>query len=117
MTEESRDHLSRQLIKLGDMMGDGLHYEEPWIAKEYKKVSKALYPEIYPRKPRSYISKPSVALKRTIKDCMCGAKQFGWERKDSKVRFFCKCGRDTGFHDKNSLARDEWNKGIEDECK
>lgn len=41
------DFLSRQLIKLGDMMGDGLHYEEPWIAKEYAKISKALHPEIY----------------------------------------------------------------------
>lgn len=41
------DYLSNQLIKLGDMMGDGLHHEEPWIAKEYGKIAKALYPEIY----------------------------------------------------------------------
>jgi hypothetical protein len=41
------DFLSNQLIKLGDMMGDGLHHEEPWIAREYSKIAKALHPEIY----------------------------------------------------------------------
>jgi hypothetical protein len=42
-----RDFLHNQLIKLGDMMGDGLHHESDgkWIEKEYKKVYRALYPE------------------------------------------------------------------------
>ncbi|WP_444905334.1 hypothetical protein ACJJIU_22180 (plasmid) [Microbulbifer sp. CnH-101-E] len=36
--------LQQQLIKLGDMMGDGLHHEPggKWIAQEYRKTAKAL---------------------------------------------------------------------------
>ncbi len=37
-------NLHKQLVKLGDMMGDGLHHEADgkWISKEYKKILKAL---------------------------------------------------------------------------
>ena len=96
------------------MMGDGLHYENPSIAREYKQICKQLYPEMYPRKKRSFTNKPSKALKRTMKPCICERRQFGWERKDSKVRFFCECGITTDFYTKNSLARDEWNKIMEE---
>jgi len=42
--EEDRECLSRQFIRLGDMMGDGLHLESDgkWISKEYRRVAKAL---------------------------------------------------------------------------
>lgn len=110
MTDAEEDRLHWRLVYLGNLMGDGLHYEEPWIAKEYKQVLKQLHPESFPRKPRSCINRPSKALKRTMKDCTCGAKQFGWERKEKQVRLFCTCGKTTEFYDKNSLARDEWNK-------
>ena len=38
------DHLHRQLIKLGDMMGDGLHLEPDgkWISQEYARICRAL---------------------------------------------------------------------------
>lgn len=41
---ETHAHLHKQLIKLGDMIGDGLHLEPGgrWITKEYRKVAKAL---------------------------------------------------------------------------
>lgn len=41
---DNNKHLHAQLIKLGDMMGDGLHHEPDgkWISREYKKVAKAL---------------------------------------------------------------------------
>lgn len=44
MTQVNKDFLHSQLIKLGDMMGDGLHHEPDgkWIPREYKKVMKAL---------------------------------------------------------------------------
>lgn len=37
-------HLHRQLVKLGDMMGDGQHLEPDgkWIAREYRQTMKAL---------------------------------------------------------------------------
>jgi hypothetical protein len=40
------DFLWRQFIKLGEMMGDGLHHEADgkWIAKEYKQLAKILIP-------------------------------------------------------------------------
>lgn len=44
MQAETREHLHRQLVKLGDMMGDGLHKEPDgkWIEREYRKVMVAL---------------------------------------------------------------------------
>lgn len=39
-----RDFLYRQLIRLGDMIGDGLHHDPSgkWITKEYKQILKIL---------------------------------------------------------------------------
>lgn len=44
VTKEVSDRLHDQLVKLGDMIGDGLHLEPDgkWIAKEYRKVARAL---------------------------------------------------------------------------
>lgn len=40
----SNDFLHDQLVKLGDMIGDGLHHEPDgrWIAKEYARIARAL---------------------------------------------------------------------------
>lgn len=40
--------LRRQFCRLGEMMGDGLHYEPDgkWIAKEYRQLAKILIPEM-----------------------------------------------------------------------
>ena len=42
--EADKAPLHNQLIKLGDMMGDGMHHEADgnWIIKEYRRVCKAL---------------------------------------------------------------------------
>jgi hypothetical protein len=44
MTEGGNDILHRQLIRLGDMMGDGQHLEPggKWIEREYAQILKAL---------------------------------------------------------------------------
>lgn len=45
MTQDAGNvHLHRQLVKLGDMMGDGLHLEPDgkWIAREYRQTMRAL---------------------------------------------------------------------------
>lgn len=50
------DRLHKQLIKLGDMMGDGLHLEPDgkWIQRDYNRVAKALgYIKSTPRKNNS----------------------------------------------------------------
>lgn len=40
------DHLYEQLVKLGDLMGDGLHLEPDgkWIEDEYKRIIREAYP-------------------------------------------------------------------------
>lgn len=42
--KQENDHLYSQLVKLGDMIGDGLHHEPggKWITKEYINVARAL---------------------------------------------------------------------------
>lgn len=42
----------RQFCRLGEMIGDGLHYEDPWISKEYKRLQKILLPETKKQKER-----------------------------------------------------------------
>lgn len=45
---KDNEHLWRQFCRLGEMMGDGLHYEHDgkWIAKEYRQLAKILIPEM-----------------------------------------------------------------------
>lgn len=45
----NNNDLHSQLIKLGDMMGDGLHLEPGggWISREYKKILRQLEPELF----------------------------------------------------------------------
>lgn len=44
MTEGNNSRLHSDLVKLGDMMGDGLHLEPDgkWIEADYRRVCKAL---------------------------------------------------------------------------
>ena len=46
--KSNNQNLWDQFVKLGDMMGDGLHHEPDgkWIGREYKRLSKILVPEI-----------------------------------------------------------------------
>lgn len=40
LSKEARENLSNQLVKLGDMLGDG--DAEPWVSKEYRRICKLL---------------------------------------------------------------------------
>jgi len=44
LDDKTNAHLHSQLVKLGDMMGDGLHLEPggKWINTEYRKILKSL---------------------------------------------------------------------------
>lgn len=44
LSDEAKDRLHRDLVKLGDMMGDGLHLEPDgkWISTEYRRICRAL---------------------------------------------------------------------------
>lgn len=68
-----------QFIKLGDMMGDGLHHEADgkWIAKEYNRLAKILIPEIKERdekirKIRAEKRNQQIAKLVEIHKCSCG---------------------------------------------
>jgi hypothetical protein len=43
--EKDNEFMWRQFCRLGEMIGDGLHYEEPWISRDYKRLQKILLPE------------------------------------------------------------------------
>lgn len=74
MAATGNEHLLDQLVKLGDMMGDGLHYEEPWIAREYEKIARRLYPDVYrerqQKKNKAINARMTELLSR--KKCVCG---------------------------------------------
>lgn len=70
MKVNDNDFLYRQLIKLGDMMGDGLHHEPDgkWIPKEYKKILKAL--GMLPKKKRN-VSGINEAMEKKLSGINC----------------------------------------------
>lgn len=96
MTNESREFLSSQLIKLGDMMGDGLHHEPDgyWIAKEYRRISKILYPEMYKdlRKAKNAAIDKTIAEKLKTDKCFKCHSELKQTRSGSKVVRCVSCG-------------------------
>lgn len=42
--EKDKQHLWDRFIRLGEMIGDGLHFEESWISKDYRRLMKILCP-------------------------------------------------------------------------
>ncbi len=71
----NEDFLYNQLIKLGDMMGDGLHLEPDgkWIEREYKSVCRALgLIKNKPRQNRSPQINEFMAKRVQAVKCDCG---------------------------------------------
>lgn len=71
LSKESTADLNSQLIKLGDMMGDGLHLEPDgkWISREYKQVAKAL--GLLPKRTVN-VDRINQAMIRRVIDVQCG---------------------------------------------
>lgn len=88
----NREFLGDQLIKLGDMIGDGLHYEDPSIEKEYSKIARLLYPEMYKKKREATTKVIDIQMRAllTIKKCVCGG-TFKQSRSGSKVAYCLSC--------------------------
>jgi hypothetical protein len=97
-TKSDNAHLWNQFIRLGEMMGDGLHYESDgkWISKEYRKLAKILIPEM---KEESAIRRKlknastDIQMAKLLEDRKCGCgggiKQ---KRSGSKVAYCQTCG-------------------------
>lgn len=88
MEKPGNDFLWSQFCKLGEMIGDGLHHEEPWIVREYKKLQRILLP---PTKEELKLKRDSINAQMerlmSVKTCECGGK-LEQTRSGSKT---CKC--------------------------
>lgn len=87
-SSQERDRLHNQLIKLGDMMGGGLHHEADgrWISREYKKISKALMPEFFADQRKKKRASVDTQISKLVaeKNCPCGG-QLRQTRKGCKT--------------------------------
>lgn len=76
MNEKERERLFRQFENLGEMMGNGLHYEPDgaWISAEYRRIAKLLFPEEFAREDKMKKEILNAAIQRKIKEdrCSCG---------------------------------------------
>lgn len=72
LSPETKAHLHSQLVRLGDMMGDGLH-EEPggkWISRDYNRILKAL--GHLPSKPRrNNVAGIDAAMAKSLQSAKC----------------------------------------------
>ena len=80
--ESGNEHLWNQFARLGEMIGDGLHYESDgkWISKEYRKLSKILCP-------------PTPEMKALMKEARKEkSKKIDEQMTKLMETFKCKCG-------------------------
>ncbi len=93
MAENNKDY--SRLIKLGDMMGDGMHHEEPWISREYTRELKALEPEMFAEQRRERNKKLDIAVKEYLTKntpaCTCGG--LLKQSRSGTVVLVCTCGK------------------------
>ena len=101
LSQDDRKYLSALLVKLGDMMGDGMHLEPDgkWINAEYRRVAKALGYSM-PSRPRANNS-PAINehMAVRVKEVVC--KACGGELKQTRsgsTRAACtQCGNRYGL--------------------
>ena len=72
--DDEKKRLHAQLVKLGDMMGDGLHLEPDgkWISRDYKKILRALGISAPRRNNGGAINQAMAEALKTAR-CTCGA--------------------------------------------
>lgn len=90
-----KDLLEDRLVRLGDMMGDGLHLEPggKWIEREYKKTLQALgLLELTKRKNNSDKINEFMAKRLKEVKCTCGSK-LAQSRSGSFIGKCRKCGK------------------------
>ena len=90
-----KDLLEDRLVRLGDMMGDGLHLEPggKWIEREYKETLKALgLLESVKRKNNSDKINEFMANRLKEVKCTCGS-ELAQSRSGSFIGKCIKCGK------------------------
>lgn len=90
MIQGDDSHLWDRFCKLGEMMGDGLHWEEDgkWISKEYNKLSRILLPDMHKdiRKAKADAINKQMAFLLAKSACSCGGKLIQ-KKKGTKVSY------------------------------
>lgn len=73
---EDNDFLYKQLARLGEMMGDGLHLEPDgkWISKEYKRILRVLKIGAKRENHSADINKAMIERIKTVKCQKCQGK-------------------------------------------
>lgn len=98
LSEKAKERLHNQLIRLGDMMGDGLHLEPDgkWIGREYKQVARALGLLPKQKRPRNpeRANKINEAMLKRVSDVSCPKcnNELKQTRKGSKRAACVNCG-------------------------
>jgi len=88
----------RRFCRLGDMIGDGLHYEDKSISREYKRLAKILMPksDLQKEHDREQIKRRNekrdlqITEKLKTDKCKCGG-DLKQTRKGS-LKVICSCG-------------------------
>jgi|GEM_PF-732798 len=85
---DPKAHLHNQLIKLGDMLGDGLGHEadEKWIGQEYRRVAKALG---YGPPRRHNGAAINVAVSKYLETARCDCGGLLKQTRSGAMRVFC----------------------------
>jgi hypothetical protein len=97
MEQRENQDLWNRFIRLGDMIGDGLHYESDgkWIEREYNKLARILIPEIKEsdkqrRKDKAIRINKQMDVLLQNKKCSCGG-QLQQKRSGTIVVYFSVC--------------------------
>lgn len=93
MINNDKKFLYQQLIKLGDMMGDGFHLEPDgkWIEKEYKRIAKEL--GLIPKRKNCNEEINGFMQKRiACEKCSCGG-ELKQTRSGSFIALCKECGQ------------------------
>lgn len=95
MKSQWEDLLYERLIRLGDMMGDGLHLEPggKWIEKEYEQILIELGID-KPKKRKSNVQRINEYMANRLKvaKCLCGS-ELKQTRSGSFIGVCDKCGK------------------------
>jgi hypothetical protein len=113
MDTEERDRLHKELVKLADILETCKEGSDDWktYQREYRKVAKILYPEMYRNKT---LRKPRPAFISTLKKCTCGTKTIRLRKTNGGYQFSCfACDIKSEVQATQALARDSWNKTFE----
>jgi len=92
--EVDKEYLHRQLVKLDDMIGDGLHLEPDgkWISRDYNRIARSLgYLKQSPR--GSNIEEINSAMSKRVAEAICdkcGGKLT--QTRSGSMKAICECG-------------------------